>query len=259
MPFVYDQSTSVYDDASYTYIGGIFRNASGAGTSGDVAATWTKWDPQNQYDEPIGSNSQPIAYDDAAWTYDGYITRNASGAGSGTGVTSQFKTVFKTGADSVVSSDVAIGLRTVPKSASGSGGATAGDYASGYTTRPRTAQDTGLSTSHAYGSRALLRAGTGAGTGASAIVVVVIPAIRRSSSGSGFGTSVSNCSHSRTASGAGISNQVAVRNVINIRVSASSGAGTTDVATWVNKGQPSLGKFILRPYWSNRKPYYTRG
>ena len=34
------------------------------------------------------------------------------------------------------------------------------------------------------------------------------------------------------------------------------GAGTTDVALWVNKGQPSRGKMVMPPYWSKRKPYY---
>jgi hypothetical protein len=80
----------------------------------------------------------------------------------------------------------------------------------------------------------------------------------RTSSGSGQGTQFATAVHShlRGATGAGTSSAIAIRNVINIRVSASGGAGTTDVALWVNKGQPSRGKMVLPPHWSSRKPYY---
>ena len=207
---VYDDGTLVYDDNSRSYEGAIPRTATGAGLSFS-SATWNTFDPNDQYDEST------ITYDAANRTYDGAIAAQGSGSGLGSSSTVSVRVTFSTGISAGEGGETAVGLRIVPKTASGSGGATAGDTAIGLRAVPRVSTSAGVGTSVSYGATSHLGVASGAGVGSS--------------------STVSFATLFRSAS-------------------PSAGSGSTDVATWVNRGQPMRGKVILQPYWSKRKPYY---
>ena len=92
----------------------------------------------------------PDLYENSSYSYEGYPLRTATGAGLG--------------------DSSATGLRTVPKTASGSGGATAGDTAIGLRTVPRLSTSSGVGTSSSYGSTSHLRVASGVGVGSSSTV-----------------------------------------------------------------------------------------
>ena len=207
---VYDDGTLVYDDNSRSYEGAIPRTATGAGLSFS-SASWNAFDPSDQYDEST------ITYDAANRTYDGAIAAQGSGSGLGSSSTVSVRVTFSTGISAGEGGETAVGLRIVPKTASGSGGATAGDTAIGLRAVPRVSTSAGVGTSVSYGATSHLGVASGAGVGSS--------------------STVSFATLFRSAS-------------------PSAGSGSTDVATWVNRGQPMRGKVILQPYWSKRKPYY---
>lgn len=158
-----------------------------------------------------------ITYDAANRTYDGAIAAQGTGSGLSFSSTIYVRTTFSSGIAAGEGGEVALWLRIVPKTASGSGGATAGDTAIGLRTVPRLSTSSGVGTSSSYGSTSHLRVASGVGVGSS--------------------STVSFATLFRSAS-------------------PSAGSGSTDVATWVNRGQPMRGKVILQPYWSKRKPYY---
>ena len=210
MAVVYD-SVDSYDNLSYTYEGAISRTATGAGTGSSTGASWYTFDPNDQYDEST------ITYDAANRTYDGAVAAQATGSGLSFSSTVYVRTTFSSGIAAGEGGEVAVGLRIVPKTATGAGGATAGDTAIGLRTVPRVSTSSGVGTSDSYGATSHLRVASGVGVGSSSMV--------------SFATLF------RSAS-------------------PSAGSGSTDVATWVNRGQPMRGKVILQPYWSKRKPYY---
>ena len=206
----YDDGTLVYDDSSRTYEGGILRTATGAGLSSSTA-NWNTFDPNDQYDEST------ITYDELTRTYDGSVGVNATGSGLSFSSTTYVRTTFSSGIAAGEGGETAVGLRIVPKTATGSGGATAGDTAIGLRTVPRVSTSAGVGASTSYGATSHLRAASGAGVGSS--------------------ETVSFATLFRSAS-------------------PSAGQGSLDVAIWANRGQPMRGKVILQPYWSKRKPYY---
>ena len=209
MAVIYD-SVDSYDNLSYTYEGAVYRTATGAGVGSSTASAYS-FDPNDQYDEST------ITYDAANRTYDGAIAAQGTGSGLSFSSTVYVRTTFSSGIAAGEGGEVAVGLRIVPKTATGAGGATAGDTAIGLRTVPRVSTSSGVGTSDSYGATSHLRVASGVGVGSSSMV--------------SFATLF------RSAS-------------------PSAGSGSTDVATWVNRGQPMRGKVILQPYWSKRKPYY---
>ena len=160
---VYDDGTLVYDDNSRSYEGAIPRTATGAGLSFS-SASWNAFDPSDQYDEST------ITYDAANRTYDGAIAAQGSGSGLGSSSTVSVRVTFSTGISAGEGGETAVGLRIVPKTASGSGGATAGDTAIGLRTVPRVSTSAGVGASTSYGATSQLRVASGAGVGSSETV-----------------------------------------------------------------------------------------
>lgn len=163
MAVVYD-SVDSYDNLSYTYEGAIQRTATGTGTGSSTGASWYTFDPPNQYDEST------ITYDAANRTYDGNVAAQATGTGLGFSSTVYVRTTFSSGIAAGEGGEVAVGLRIVPKTATGAGGATAGDTAIGLRTVPRVSTSSGVGTSTSYGATSQLREASGAGTGGHEIV-----------------------------------------------------------------------------------------
>ena len=169
------------------------------------------------FDPPNQYDESTITYDAANRTYDGAIAAQATGTGLSFSSIVYVRTTFSSGVAAGEGGEVALWLRIVPKTATGAGGATAGDTAIGLRTVPRLSTSSGVGTSTSYGATSHLRVASGVGVGSS--------------------STVSFATLFRSAS-------------------PSAGSGSTDVATWVNRGQPMRGKVILQPYWSKRKPYY---
>ena len=143
MAVVYD-SVDSYDNLSYTYEGAIQRTAAGAGTGSSTGASWYTFDPNDQYDEST------ITYDAANRTYDGAVAAQATGSGLSFSSTVYVRTTFSSGIAAGEGGEVAVGLRIVPKTATGAGGATAGDTAIGLRTVPRVSTSSGVEIGRAH-------------------------------------------------------------------------------------------------------------
>lgn len=155
-------------------------------------------------------------YENNLFSYEGWVLVQASGSGLGNSNSSRVRTTFSSGVAAGESGETSTWLRTVPKTASGSGGATAGDTATYLRTVLRSPIGLGVGTSHAYGATSQLR----------------------EASSSGLGTSET------------------VSFAVLFRLADNSTSGSTDVALWVNRGQPIRGKIILQPHWFDSKPKY---
>jgi len=163
MAVVYD-SVDQYDNISYSYEGAVYRTATGAGTGSSTGASWYTFDPNDQYDEST------ITYDAANRTYDGAIAAQATGTGLSFSPLVYVRTTFSSGIAAGEGGEVAVGLRIVPKTATGAGGATAGDTAIGLRTVLRVSTSSGVGASSSYGATSHLRVASGAGTGGHEIV-----------------------------------------------------------------------------------------
>jgi len=163
MAVVYD-SIDQYNNLSYSYEGAIYRTATGAGTGSSTGASWYAFDPNDQYDEPT------ITYDAANRTYDGAVAAQGTGTGLSFSSTVYVRTTFSSGIAAGEGGEIAVGLRIVPKTATGAGGATAGDTAIGLRTVLRVSTSSGVGTSSSYGATSHLRTASGAGTGGHEIV-----------------------------------------------------------------------------------------
>ena len=162
MAVVYD-SVDQYDNLSYTYEGAIGRTATGTGAGSSTASAYS-FDPNDQYDEST------ITYDAANRTYDGAIAAQGAGSGLSFSSTVYVRTTFSSGIAAGEGGEVAVGLRIVPKTATGAGGATAGDTAIGLRTVPRVSTSAGVGTSDSYGATSHLKVASGAGVGSSETV-----------------------------------------------------------------------------------------
>ena len=159
----YDESTLTYDISTRNYEGAISASASGQGTSSS-SCSFNIIPNLKNYDEPT------ILYDTSTRGYDGAIAAQATGSGLSFSSTVYARTTFSSGIAAGEGGEVAVGLRIVPKTATGAGGATAGDTAIGLRTVPRVSTSSGVGTSTSYGSTSHLRVASGVGVGSSSTV-----------------------------------------------------------------------------------------
>ena len=162
-PNQYDESTITYDSSIRNYEGAIGASASGQGTSSS-SCSFNVIPNLRNYDEPT------ILYDASNRSYEGDVAAQGTGTGLSFSSTVYVRTTFSSGIAAGEGGEVAVGLRIVPKTATGAGGATAGDTAIGLRTVLRVSTSSGVGTSSSYGATSHLRTASGAGTGGHEIV-----------------------------------------------------------------------------------------
>jgi hypothetical protein len=213
IPNAYTDPNIVYRSSTASYRGAIVvqATASGSGT-GASTVTYTTVDVSAIY---RGYRNHYTLYPRSDVLYTG--EKGAVATGSGT------------------SSQSAVGVNIIPRTATGTGGATAGDSATGLRTALETATGSGTGTQTAIKLRTAVEVASGSGVGAHTIVAAKA-ALRQSVS-------------------AGTSSESVTAFTTTFKTATSSGVGSRDVALWKNAGKSLDLLVVLPPRWSKRKPY----
>jgi len=209
----YTDPNIVYRSSTASYQGAIVKQetASGSGTGGS-SVVYTTVDVSAIY---RGYRNHYTAYRQSDVLYTG--EKGAAATGSGT------------------STQSAVGVNIIPRTATGTGGATAGDSATGLRTALETATGSGTSAQTTTALRTAVETASGSGVGASTIV----------SAKAALRVSVS----------AGTSSESVTAFTTTFKTATSTGVGSLDVALWKNAGKSLDLLVVLPPKWSKRKPY----
>jgi hypothetical protein len=209
----YTDPNIAYRSGTASYQGAIVKQetASGSGTSGS-SVVYVTVDVSAIY---RGYRNHYTAYRQSDVLYTG--EKGAAAVGSGT------------------STGSAVGVNIIPRTATGTGGATAGDSATGL--------------------RIAVDAATGAGAGSQTAVGLRTAVETGSGSGVGTHTIVSAKASLRVATGAGVGGSSVDAFTTTFKTATSSGNGTYSLAQWKNAGESLDLLVVLPPKWSKRKPY----
>ena len=202
-----------YNQATATYQGPniVQQTASGSGVGGSTVI-YTTVDVSAIY---RGYRNHYTAYRQSDVLYTG--EKGAAAVGSGT------------------STGSAVGVNIIPRTATGTGGATAGDSATGL--------------------RIAVDAATGAGAGSQTAVGLRTAIETASGSGVGTHTIVSAKAALRQSTSAGVGGSSVDAFTTTFKTATSSGNGTYSLAQWKNAGESLDLLVVLPPKWSKRKPY----
>lgn len=254
MAILYESSNDYEED--FTYAGNAFQIASSG------------YDSDNEYDRINvtyeGSVSDLLnGYASTSRTYNevtGYnganvVSATASGGGTGTSTvtytTVDVSAIYRgyrnhytlyprsdvlyTGEKGAVatgsgtSTQSAVGVNIIPRTATGSGGATAGDSATGLRTAIEIATGSGAGSQTAAGLRTAIETASGSGLGTHTIVAAKASL--------------------RAASGAGVGSSSVAAFTTTFKTATGSGNGSRDVALWSNAGETLSMAVIMRPVY----------
>lgn len=235
MALIYDD-TDTYDRPNATFEGDEVVNAYTDPDRSYNASTNTYQGPNivQQTATGSGTGTSSVTYTtvDVSAIYRGYRNHNTQYRQSDVLYTGE-KGAVATG--SGTSTQSAVGVNIIPRTASGSGGATTGDSATGLRTALETAAGSGAGTQTAAGLRTAVETASGSGLGTHTIV--------------------SAKAALRTASGAGVGSELVTAFTTTFKTATGSGNGSRDVALWKNAGKSLDLLVVLPPKWSKRKPY----
>jgi hypothetical protein len=209
----YTDPNIAYRSSTASYQGAIVKQetASGSGTGGS-SVTYTTVDVSAIY---RGYRNHYTTYRQSDVLYTGFKGAAAVGSGTSTGS--------------------AVGVNIIPRTATGTGGATAGDSATGLRIAVDAATGSGAGSQSATSLRTAIETGSGSGVGGHSIVSAKA-ALRQSTSAGVGGSSVDAFT-------------------TTFKTATSSGGDTYSLTRWRNAGKSLDLLVVLPPKWSKRKPY----